>query len=432
MTETALTTIAPTTSPAAPTSSGRWAGLAGRSNRRQAAAGRQFVFLHGLTFDCRMWDLALDALGPDHLAIAFDLPGHGGSPPLASHDLASVVDAIHEAVLDAELDSPIVVGHSIGGPIASLYGATHPAAAVMSIDAPIRMETFAQLLTSLRSELEGSGFAEAWAMFRASFHAELLADGPRALLRAGDRAADDRLQELVLGYQSDLLTRPLEETVQMRDDGWRRLREANTPYITLHSNQIDQADATWLSAHLPQAEIVVWPVGHHFPHLAHPARFAALLAGIAGGLPNATRRVGPTPAVTHETMDELADAHFRAEIANDLDAIAGGFTAEAEHDVAGRPGPALHGHDQIRGFYSALLAELEIRQFEPVRRRYGVSHLVDESILHGIARGRPFNLEGRNRQVHVRILHVFEFARGRISRESAWLDLAALQQQLAT
>jgi hypothetical protein len=28
---------------------------------------------------------------------------------------------------------------------------------------------------------------------------------------------------------------------------------------------------------LPQAETVVWPVGHHFPHLAYPDRFAALL-----------------------------------------------------------------------------------------------------------------------------------------------------------
>src|SRR5207302_5681289 len=119
---------------------------------------------------------------------------------------------------------------------------------------------------SLRAQLEGSGFADAWAMFQSSFHAELLAEEPRALVRAGDRTADERLQELVLGYQSDLLTRPLEETVQMRDDGWRRLREAQTPYLTLHSNQIDQADATWLTAHLPQAEMVVWPVGHHFPH----------------------------------------------------------------------------------------------------------------------------------------------------------------------
>ena len=33
--------------------------------------------------------------------------------------------------------------------------------------------------------------------------------------------------------------------------------------------------------------------------------------------------------------------------------------------------------------------------------------------------------------VQVRLLHAFDFAEGLISRESAWLDIAALQQQLA-
>jgi hypothetical protein len=46
-------------------------------------------------------------------------------------------------------------------------------------------------------------------------------------------------------------------------------------------------------------------------------------------------------------MDELVDAHFRADAAGDLQAIADGFTADAEHDVAGRPGPSLRGGQQI-------------------------------------------------------------------------------------
>src|SRR4051812_36567691 len=46
-------------------------------------------------------------------------------------------------------------------------------------------------------------------------------------------------------------------------------------------------------------------------------------------------------------MDELVDAHFRAEAAGDVQAIADGFTADAEHDVAGRPGPPLRGGQQI-------------------------------------------------------------------------------------
>ena len=137
------------------------------------------------------------------------------------------------------------------------------------------------------------------------------------------------------------------------------------------------------------------------------------------------------PAMTRTDMDALVDGHYRAEEAGDLDAIVAGFAPDAEHDVVGRPGDALHGDDQIAGFYRALLAELRIDRFEPVRRWYGDDHVVDESVLHATATGHPFGLEGRGRPVRARFLHIFDFRSGRISRESAWIDLAAIQQQLA-
>ena len=56
---------------------------------------------------------------------------------------------------------------------------------------------------------------------------------------------------------------------------------------------------------------------------------------------------------------------------------------------------------------------------------------MDESILHASAEGSVFGIEGRGRSVRVRLLHVFDFSGGLISRESAWLDLATLRQQLA-
>jgi pimeloyl-ACP methyl ester carboxylesterase len=261
----------------------RWASLAGRAHGDKRASGAPLVFLHGLTFDHRMWGPVLDALPSSHRAIAFDLPGHGGSAALRRHSLAVVVEAIHEAVLDAGLDAPIVVGHSIGGPLATTYAARHPAAAVVSVSAPVRLEPSAQLLRSLRRQLAGDGFGQAWAIYQDSWHMELLADADRALLRSGDRRGDDALRQLVLGYQSDLLERTLDEVVRERDEALSRLRAAGAPYLTLHPGPVDRSDRAWLHERLPQAEILVWPVGHHFPHLAHPVRFAALLTGLAAG-----------------------------------------------------------------------------------------------------------------------------------------------------
>ena len=93
-----------------------YAGLAATERPGTDPEAPAFVFLHGLTFDLRMWEPVLAELAAAHRAIAVDLPGHGGSPPFARRGLAAVVDAVHAAVEAAAIDTPIVVGHSIGGP----------------------------------------------------------------------------------------------------------------------------------------------------------------------------------------------------------------------------------------------------------------------------------------------------------------------------
>lgn len=258
----------------------RWAGLAGREHGRRSA-GACFVFLHGLTFDRLMWYPVLDALPEGYRAIAFDLPDHGGSAPLMRPGLAPVVEAVHDAVLDAGLQAPIMVGHSIGGPLAAIYAATYPAAGVVSIDAPLRLEPFAELLLSVAPQLQDDRFDETWDLFRKSWHTELLTEPQRELLRAADRAT----QEQVLGYQADLLERPLGEVLSWRDEGLRALAHAGVPYLSLASSgPVAPEERAFLAERLPQAEIVVWPLGHHFPHVAEPDRFVRLLAAFADAL----------------------------------------------------------------------------------------------------------------------------------------------------
>jgi len=251
--------------------------LAGREHGDREAVGPGFVLLHGLTFDRRMWDPVLDALPVTRRALALDLPGHGGSPGLDEPGLAAVVDAVHEAVLAAELDAPILVGHSIGGPLAAIYGATYPASGVVSVDAPIRFEAFAGLLRSLRPQLTGDGFDDAWAQLRAGLRIERVPARYRDLLQAGE----DALQQVFLDYQWDMLERPLEDLVRWRENGLSELRRSAIPYITLQTDEVDQATRAWLLRRVPQAEIHVWPVGHHFPHLEDPDRFAALLSRVS-------------------------------------------------------------------------------------------------------------------------------------------------------
>ena len=95
------------------------------------------VFLHGLTFDHRMWlptIRALEARDPGRQLLVVDLPGHGGSPMLPSSSVDDVAAAVASAVEDARLDRPVVVGHSIAAVIAAVYAARFPTRGVVDVD----------------------------------------------------------------------------------------------------------------------------------------------------------------------------------------------------------------------------------------------------------------------------------------------------------
>lgn len=137
-------------------------------------------------------------------------------------------------------------------------------------------------------------------------------------------------------------------------------------------------------------------------------------------------------ALSREDMDRKIDEHFAFEAADDVAGVLATLTADAEHDIVGWPTGPTHGRDAARSFYETLFADLSDGGVECLRRLYGDNFLVDESLWRGKAPGRPFGLEGRDRPLEFRLLHVIEFADdGDIRRENVWIDLAAIQQQLA-
>jgi pimeloyl-ACP methyl ester carboxylesterase len=245
--------------------------------------GRSVVLLHGLTFDRAMWRPALSQLPYGHPALALDLPGHGESPPLPSgdHGLDSVVDAVHEAVVAAGLDRPVMVGHSLAGVIVTAYAARHPATAVVNVDQPLRVDDFARFAQSIAPRLRGEDFGETWGMLQARMRRENVGTNARELLRSGDTVS----QRIVLSYWAELLDMRVADLVNRTDAILADLRERGIPYIALFGDSVDTAERTWLIERLPGAEVVEWPVGHHFPHVTEAARFAALLAGLLAARP---------------------------------------------------------------------------------------------------------------------------------------------------
>lgn len=136
-------------------------------------------------------------------------------------------------------------------------------------------------------------------------------------------------------------------------------------------------------------------------------------------------------ALTREEMDRKLDEHFGYEAADDVEGVLATLTPDVEHDIVGAPTGPTRGPDEARAFYEGLFRDLSEGEVQTVRRLYGENFMVDESLWRGRAPGRPFGVEGRNRPLQFRLLHVLEFAEnGRIRRENVWIDLAAILVQL--
>lgn len=90
--------------------------------------GPPVVLVHASIVDHGAWSLQAEALSDAYTVVTYDLRGHGRTG--ASDEPVYTVDRFAEdlaALVDRlGLDSPVLVGHSMGGLISQAYAAQHP------------------------------------------------------------------------------------------------------------------------------------------------------------------------------------------------------------------------------------------------------------------------------------------------------------------
>lgn len=254
-----------------------YAGLAGDEFGSPGATA-SLVLLHGLTFDRKMWGpaiTALHAVDPDRHVLALDLPGHGGSEPMKSYALADVATALDQAVRDARLELPVVVGHSIAAVICSIYAARHPTSGVVNVDQPLQIGPFASFLRSMGDQLRSPAFQSIWKNFLVHMQIELSPPDAQAMLLAASARTP---QAVVLGYWHDILNVPPDELDASVNETLAGLRDRAVPYMVVAGAAPDVEYTKWLAQEIPQATVDVLPASGHFPHLVYPDQFARCLA----------------------------------------------------------------------------------------------------------------------------------------------------------
>jgi pimeloyl-ACP methyl ester carboxylesterase len=89
--------------------------------------GKQILCLHGLTANCRCWDVIVPGLTPPHTILAVDLRGRGLSDkPSSGYSLQHHVQDMDCLLKDIGLDMVTLMGHSLGAYVALVFAATYP------------------------------------------------------------------------------------------------------------------------------------------------------------------------------------------------------------------------------------------------------------------------------------------------------------------
>jgi pimeloyl-ACP methyl ester carboxylesterase len=406
-----------------------------------SADGRPpLVLLHGLTFDRRIWRpvlVHLARIDPGRQILSLDLPGHGESPSQLPHSAQHIVGLIHKAVEEAGLAgpagpaAPVVVGHSIAGGFASLYAGQHPTSGVVNLDALPDPAALAQL-RSAAEQIRGDGFPGVWAAMEQSFRTDLLPPPARVQVTRNSRPR----QDLVVSYWDELLGQTAEQVDEILTGAIAAVAAADVPYLLILGAQPKPGLSERFSDALSRMTTEVWACTGHFPHLAHPARFARRLAATAqwpGGGPAAgdTARVQADGSLTPDDMDRIIDAHFDAERRGDTAAILATVSDDIRHEVLGAGLGHLEGKEAVGAFYAQLSQDLRIGSYTTIRRIHGPDHAWEEGVVHATAVGKPFGLDGRDRPVVYQLNHLFEFSQGLIQRELGIPDVASIFAQLS-
>lgn len=90
-------------------------------------SGKQVLCVHGITANCRCWDLVASALSPKHQVLAMDLRGRGLSEkPPTGYSLEQHVRDIGCLIEAMGLEKVVLMGHSLGAFISLAFAAKYP------------------------------------------------------------------------------------------------------------------------------------------------------------------------------------------------------------------------------------------------------------------------------------------------------------------
>ena len=234
---------------------------------RTVGTGADLVLIHGLTDSSATWGPITDLFATSYRVTTLDLRGMGASGRAPDYTAFGMTRDVTAVVAAAGLGNPLVVGHSLGGIVATAYAATAPVRGVVNVDQPLRLSAFQEGLQQVEPMLrDPDAFPAVIEMIFSGLNGDQLSQELKEDIAAHCR----RSQEVVLGVWDQVFSTPVAELDTLMGDVTATI---TAPYLSLQFVDNGPDYSAWLQSLIPQAVVEEWPGLGHYGHRIHPQRF---------------------------------------------------------------------------------------------------------------------------------------------------------------
>ena len=234
------------------------------------------VFIHCWACNRHFWDNQVAEFSKTYRVVTIDLPGHGESgKERKSYSVESFGDDVKTVVTKLNLKRVVLVGSSMGGPIALEATRRMPDRVV----AIVPVDTLQNVEQKVPQEQLDAVFQQMQADFKGAT-TNLL--NQFFFSPTSPAAVKERIINETISQNPDVVLPILKAVFSY--DAARGLREVKVPIRAINADRVP-TDVTANRTYAPQFDVVIIKGTGHYPMLEDPARFNQMLAEILRNLP---------------------------------------------------------------------------------------------------------------------------------------------------
>ena len=229
------------------------------------------VFVHCWSCDRNLWDNQVPVFAKQYRVVTIDLPGHGESGRERKNwSVESFADDVNTVITKLNLKRVVLIGSSMGGPIAVEATRRMPDRVV----AIIPVDT----LQNVENKVPPEQFAEVMKQLRADYKTAVTGFLNQLLFSANTPIA---VKNRII---SEVTSRPPELSIRLLEgifayDAAPALGKIKVPIRAINSD-LNPTNLEINRKYAPQFDAVIIKGTGHYPMLEDPARFNALLTNV--------------------------------------------------------------------------------------------------------------------------------------------------------